>query len=999
MSLFFLFVLLSILLNAQSKVVTGRVTVSENNEPLSGVTVNVKGAERSVTTNDQGEFTITVPSPQSVLVFTYVGFGTQEIAVGNRTAINVTMSNITKTMDEVVVIGYGTVKRRDLTGAVASIKSEEIVLTPTHNVVEAMQGRVSGVDITRSSGSAGAGANIRVRGNRSISGNNSPLYIIDGFQGGSISDLNPNDIESIDVLKDASATAIYGAQGANGVIIVTTKRGASGKTSVTYDGFYGINGYTSFPQPRLGEDYIQVRREAFRTAGQWSSPADDARLFPNADEWAAVQAGQFINWFDLLNRNGQQQSHTVTLRNGSDRTKTFLSLNYFNEEGMLRRNDFTRYNVRFNLDQNVFKWAKAGILSQVTYSKLNSRRDPLSVALSTVPLGKPYDENGNINLYPLGPNNQNVVSPLTDERGEFIALDKTLRTNVMANAYVEITPLKGLSFRSNFGSTLAFGRRGVFNEATSLAQRNARINSASLINDQSTFFNWDNILTYNKSINDHSFTLTGVQSYLQSDAEQLSASGDGQLLPSQGFYNLAATQQNRFISSSYTGWNNLSFAGRINYNYKSKYLFTATYRADGASRLGINKWDYFPSLALGWNISEEGFLQSVTWLNSLKMRGSWGKAGNYGINVYGTQSVITPAQNIGFGDVQGNMFQFDPLVGNPNLKWETSTTTNVGLDFGILKNRITGTFEWYNTITSDILLLRTLPRSTGVSRVYQNIGETQNNGIELQLTSRNVVGRNFTWNTSATFTRNREKITKLIDNSEIIIGATPETQSLLLGRPIQSFYSYRKLGIWQTDKADVAARYRFGNSPFRPGDLHIEDINGDSIINTADRTYLGSSVPDFILGLQNNFTYKGFDLGFFLFWRYGQMINAEFLGRYNPAGDGSGPANMNYWTPENPTNDFPRPRMGQRHIDIYGYQAIPFVDGSFFKIKNVTLGYTFTKSVAGKVRAENIRVYVTGNNLFTRARSHLVRDYDPERGGAESSPLSRQFVFGLNVGF
>jgi TonB-linked SusC/RagA family outer membrane protein len=987
-----------IAVGAQSKIVTGKITNQSTGRALSGASVSVRGRNTTVVSNDQGEFSINA-SPNATLVVSYVGMGTQEIDVNNRSFIAIVMSSNQKSMDEVVVIGYGTVKKRDLTGSVSSIKGDELLRTPTYNPVEAMQGRVAGVDITRTSGVAGSGANILVRGERSINGTNTPLYIIDGFQGGNISDLNPSDIESIDVLKDASATAIYGAQGANGVIIVTTKKGTAGKTKISYDGYYGTNGYTSFPQPRLGADYIQLRREAYRAAGLWSSPADDPKLFPNANEWNAVQAGQWVNWFDLLNRNGQQQSHTVSIRGGSDRTKTMLSMGYFREEGTLRRNDFTRYNVRFNYDHNLFKWLKAGLLSQITYSNLNSRRDPLSVVLSTVPLGVPYDSAGKINLYPLA-NDQAVVSPLTDERGDLIAKDNTIRTNVMADAYLEINPVRDLTFRSNFGSTLNFYRHGIFNAATSLAQRNNPINSASVNDGFSRFFDWDNILTYNRKIKDHAFTLTGVVSYLQSDDDNLLGSGNAQLLPSQGYNNLGAAQQNVATNSGYVGWNNLSFAGRLNYSYNSKYLLTATYRADGASRLAPgHKWDYFPSIAAGWNISRESFMSDATWLSDLKLRGSWGRTGNYGINPYGTQSTLVVSPNMGFGDVQETMYQFNPTVGNPNLKWETSTTTNIGLDFGIINNRINGTVELYKTITSDILLLRQLPFSTGVSNVWQNIGETENRGVEVSLNSRNIVQKDFSWNSTVTFTKNHEEVTKLIGDQRIIIGSTPETNSLIVGQPLHPFYSYQKLGIWQSKDAVLAGQYKFGNTPFKPGDIRVLDVNGDSIINTNDRTYLGSTQPDFVLGFENNFTLKGFDLGVFLFWRYGQMVNAEFLGRYNPSGEGSGPANISYWTPENPTNDFPRPKMGSRFIDIPAYQALYFIDGSYFKIKNITLGYTFGKSVASKIGADHIRLYATGNNIFAKAKSHLLQDYDPERGGAESSPLSRQFVFGVSLGF
>lgn len=484
-----LLLLFALTATAQQRTVAGRITDQTTGQPLPGVNVSVKGGTTTVVTDATGNYSITVPSNQAVLLFSYVGYGTQEIPVGSNTTLSPTLSSSQRSMDEVVVIGYGTVRRRDLTGAVSSIKNEDIVRTPTFNAVEAVQGRLTGVDVTRASGAAGSGANIRIRGNRSISGSNAPLVIIDGFQGGSISDLNPNDIETIDVLKDASSTAIYGAQGANGVIIVTTKKGTAGRTQVSYDGFYGVNGYTSFPRPRLRDDFVQLRREAFRTTGQWSSPADDAKLFPVADEWRAVQAGQWVDWFDLLNRNGQQQSHTVSVRSGSEKTKSLLSLGYFREEGMLRRNDFTRYNARFNVDHNLFPWLKTGLLSQVTYTNLNSRTDPLSATLSIVPLGVPYDSAGNINAYPLN-NNQAILSPLTDERGEAIAKDNTSRTNIMANVYVEVAPIKDLTFRSNFGTTLNFNRRGVFNERTSLAQRNNLVNFSSLNATFGRYFNW-----------------------------------------------------------------------------------------------------------------------------------------------------------------------------------------------------------------------------------------------------------------------------------------------------------------------------------------------------------------------------------------------------------------------------------------------------------------------------------------------------------------------------
>ncbi|TXK48978.1 TonB-dependent receptor [Pontibacter qinzhouensis] len=990
---------------AQGMVVRGTV-VDESNQGLPGVTVLVKGTTTGAATGLDGEFTINVPSGNAVLVVSYVGFQTQEIAVNNRATINITMATDSKVLDEVVVVGYGTVKRRDLTGSVYSVKSDEIVQIPTHSPIEAIQGRVPGADITRGSGAPGSNPTITLRGNRSIAGRddlasrNAPLYIIDGFQGGNINDLNPNDIESIEVLKDASATAIYGAMGANGVIIVTTKKGAEGKARVSYDGYYGVTQY-NFPKSRTGQDYIQLRREAARTIGLWNSEADDARIFDGPGEWDAVQAGQWVDWLDLVKENGTQQNHALTVRAGTEKTKVFASAGYFREEGMLRNSDFTRYNLRLNLDQQLSSWAKVGVLSQVTQSQQNQRRNPLSQALTISPLGVPYNEDGSIRQFPLP--DGTTISPLADERTDFIARNNTLRTSVLANAFVELTPLKGLSFRSSFGTNIALSRQGIFDDATSINRANTRVSQASSETRYGRNLNWDNVLSYTRDFGGHNVTITGITSYIQSDEDRLFAQGQGQLVASQLYYGLDATNTatTRPISSPFIGSKNLAYAGRLNYNYKSRYLLTVTGRYDGASRLAPgNKWDFFPSVALGWNISEEAFMQGVEQVTNLKLRASYGVAGNYSISPYGTQSLLVANQRyMGFGEIAAPAYYFSELVGNPNLGWEKSATTNFGFDLGLFNNRIAAIVDVYDTKTTDILYPRTLPTSTGVTRVNENIAATRNRGIEVALTTHNIQTNDFSWSTTFSFTRNKEEITELIDGTDII---TNETTSLLIGRPVSSFYTYKLLGIWQANEADEAARYSVGNYQFQPGDIKVADLNGDFIINADDLGYIGSTVPQWLGGIQNNFKYKAFDLGVYLFARFGQTINAEFLGRFNPSGTGNGPEIANYWTPENPSNDFPRPRRGSslnNYVGYTGYQALNFVDGSYFKIRNVTLGYTLPKTISQRVKLENLRVYATASNPLVVSRHHLLRNYDPEGGGSESNPLSRQIVFGVNVGF
>ncbi|MFD2164607.1 TonB-dependent receptor [Paradesertivirga mongoliensis] len=1000
--------------NAQDYTITGTVT-DESGEALPGASVKLKGTNIGVTTDINGAFALNVPGEAgATLVISYLGFKQQEIAVSvSQRSVQVRLATDAAALEEVVVIGYGTVRKRDLTGSVASVKAEDIVQAPTHNAIEAIQGRVAGVDITRATGAAGGGANITIRGNKSIATKdkmaerNAPLYIIDGFQGGDISTLNTNDIESIEVLKDASSTAIYGAQGANGVIIVTTKKGSAGKARVSYSSYFGVNKYT-FPESRTGEDYLNLRREAWKNAPSgsptWTGPQDDPLLFDIAGEYAAVQAGQWVDWVDLVVQDGTQQSHTISVNGGSEKTKVFASAGYFKEEGMLRNNEYNRYNGRFNVDQIISKWAKAGILSQVTYNNQNNRRDPLSVASSITPLGVPYDEFGMIRTYPID-FDRTRISPLADERTEFVARDNNIRTNVIANGYLELTPLKGLTFRSNFGSNLDFNRRGVYNDATSLAQNSSKTSFTSSSTQFRRYLNWDNILTYNRTIaDDHNLTLTGITSYLREDNDNLSASGTNQLLPSQLFYNLNGTSvTGRNISSPYIKWENMAYAGRLNYSYKGKYLLTLTGRYDGASRLADgNKWAFFPSAAIGWNVSEESFMSSLEEISNLKLRASYGVSGNYVIDPYGTQSGLTYSTRMSFGEISAPMYGFNATVGNPELGWESSATTNFGLDLGLLNDRITLTADVYSTKTSDILYKRSLPQSTGVVDVLQNIASTSNRGFELAITSRNVQGPAFKWNSTLTFSRNKEKITGLLDGRNILATAA-ERESLLLGHPINSFYTYKKLGIWQTHEAEEAAKYRVNSATgnqFKPGDIKLQDLNGDFIIDaTNDRTFIGSTVPDWVGGLQNNFSYKGIDLGVFVFARYGQMLDAEFLGRYNPGGLGNGPAFINYWTPENPTNDFPRPRKNEANLTNYqGYQTLNFTDGSYFKIKNVTLGYTLPKKVSQRFLVDNLRIYATGYNLLTVAKSHLVQDYDPERGGSESSPLSRQFVFGINLG-
>jgi TonB-linked SusC/RagA family outer membrane protein len=989
---------------AQTRALSGRVVDASNSETLIGAAVKVQGGTGGATTDVNGKFTVNVPSGQNVtLVVNYVGYASQTVTfTPNDQDVTVKLAVVNNSLEDVVVVGFGTIKRRDLTGAVASVKASDIVKTPTHNPVEALQGRAPGVDITRSSGNAGAGANISIRGRRSISNDPGPLYVIDGVQnGGNINNLNPNDIESIDILQDASSTAIYGSQGANGVVVITTKKGVSGKPKISYNGFYGINGATKFPNPRQGDDYLNLRRESFRNdAGVITQT--DAQIFNGAGELAAIQAGANVNWVDLVTRNGMQQSHTLSIRGGSENTKALFSLGYYKEEGALINNDYTRYNFRYNIDHKVNNWLKAGVVGQLAFSKTNARRDPFSAALTALPFGTPYNEAGDINVFPLGGFNASntALSPITDQRSG-ASIDETLANEINTTAFAEVNPIKGLTYRINFGAVLGNSRRGLFNDAFSTAQNNVRYAAASLTNNYSRYYNLDNIITYNKRINKHDFTATVLSSYIHSDADVNSAAGIRQVLASQGFYNLFGTEaSSRTTTSGFTRSDLLAYAGRINYSYDGKYLLQATQRWDGSSRLAPGrKWDSFTSASAGWVISREAFFEPLTKVvDNLKLRVSYGEAGNSGsVSPYGSQSLISSVP-MGFGEVAAPAYGFSGVVANPDLGWERSATLNVGVDYSLFKNRLSGFVEVYRTKTTDIILTRGLPLSSGQSSIAQNIGSTLNNGINASLTSVNVQTKDFTWSTTANFSRDVGKITSLIDGRDIIATSNPEENSLFIGSPIQVYYTYRKLGIWQLNENPAAVTQ--AGQAFRYGDIKLQDYNGDNIIDAGnDRTIVGHVQPKWYGGLQNTFRYKNIDLSVLLTARWGQTVKAEFVGRYNPGGVANGPDNFDYWTINNPSNDFPRPRQGNGIAAVYPnqYQSLLYIDGSFWKVKNIQVGYTLPKSLTDKFKIGTLRFYATGNNIYTYAKNRLLRDYDPERGGAESSPLSRQFVFGINL--
>lgn len=975
--------LLYSVVSAQNRSLSGVVSDAKNGVTLIGVSILVKGTNQGTSTDANGKFSIAVPGNKAVLVINYVGYVKQEVEAGTQAQLNIRLAPDETALSEVIVIGYGTVKKRDLTGSVVSVKGDDIAKVPSSNPLESIQGKVPGVDITRSSGSASSGVNINIRGTRSISAGNGPLIVVDGVQYSSLQDLNPNDIASMDILKDASSTAIYGSRGANGVILITTKKGISGQATVSLNTYYGLSKVSRYPTVMDGPQYIEQRRQAYRTTGNWNSPADDAAIF-NSAEYAAVNSQQFLDYQDLLFRDGYQQDYQLGVRAGTEKTKVYFSLDYLDEKGVLALDKSNRYTGRLNLDQTIGKYFTTGMQAQFTHYEQSNRRDPLNQANKISPFGTLYDASGTFIVYPLA---GTFVNPLADEQPDVYS-NETVINRTLLSAYMELKPFKGLVARSNLGVNLNTDRTGTYADRYSI-DRNGSVPKATYASSNGHLINIENFVTYNKEISDHSFTLTGINSLLYNRSDNIAASGENQLLKSQLFYGLGNTQ-NQAITTAYSMNNLISFAGRINYAYKGKYLLTATGRTDGSSKMAEgNKWAFFPSAAVAWRVSDEKFLKNNKVISDLKIKFSYGVAGSDNISPYSTQSSLSRIA-FAYDDNGAPAYTYSPRIGNVELTWEKTKTSDLGLEMGFFKNRITATLDYYDSKTYDLLLNRSLPPTDGVTSVIQNVARTANKGIELFISSKNISSGDFQWTTNLSFSRNKEKIVQLAGGAQADV-----LNAWFVGSPIQSFYDYEKIGIWQT--ADAAEAARYGQ---KPGDIRVSDLNNDGKIDaTNDRKIIGTNRPKWSGGLENTFTYKAWDLNVYVFARIGQTIYADFLRRYDPQGINNSSTIIDYWTPENPTNAYPRPNKNVSLASTLYSSSLGYVNGSFVRLRNITLGYTVPKTVLEKGFIKSLRVYATARNPFTYTKSSLLKEYDPERGGSEGAPMTKLYTFGLNASF
>lgn len=970
--------------NDQSIKVTGKVT-DEKGQGLIGVSVLVKGTKKGTSTNLDGNYSIEAPL-NDTLVFSYIGFDRQEVKVNSSGVINVRMAG-DKLLDEVVVVGYGTAKRRDLTGGLAVVGKEQLNMVSTPNLMDRLVGQVAGFTITSGNAAPGAGQTLLIRGENSLSANNSPLIILDGIPyRGSLTDVDPNNVENITILKDASAVAIYGSRGSNGVILIQTKRGELGKANVSYRGQLGL----AEPMQRIEvmgpNEFIRFKQDIGRLRQGYTGELLDpiAGDIISVTERENYQNGVTHDWQDYIFRRAVTMDHQLSISGGTESTKYIASVAALDQDGVVYNSRLSRLNMTANIDQTFNKWLTIGVGTQFTERSDGGITPNIEHAIKQSPYGSYKDETGNYVSEPM--EYALIANPMRDVN----AIQDRISRNFFLSGYADVLlPVEGLSLRSNFGYNYRSGFTGTYygrNTFTGREQAGLAGGSASISNSHNIDYTWENILKYERQIGDHRFDATGLFSMQKTRDVSSSQSGQGFVTDDTEYYMMNTAARNIQNASGFSETSMLSYMGRLNYGYKGKYLFTLTGRTDGASVFARNnKYAFFPGGAIAWQIGEERFLKdNVSWLDMLKLRVSYGANGNQAISPY--RSLDRLYSNVKYiwgdnGTAVNTAYLAGDGVGNPNLKWETTYSANVGLDFQLFKNRLGGTIDAYLANTKDLLMIRTVPIMNGYSRVYDNIGATRNKGIEVTLNSLNVNGENFQWNSTAVFSLNRDKIVELRGD-----GKDDINNNWFIGQPLRVIYDYNIIGIWQTGED-------YSSQPgAAAGGAKVEDVDGNGTINTDDRKVIGSRNPRYTASLANRFSYKNFYAsalvtGVFDVWRDDHMANigAWTFGITNYV------HGANYWTPENPNATIVSP--GYLNTLGHGY----YKKVSYVQVRNITLGYRIPQNITKKVGVSGIDLNVSVNNLHTFSNIRQVLNYD--NTWMASFPTARSYMFGLNINF
>ncbi|MBL0745291.1 SusC/RagA family TonB-linked outer membrane protein [Chryseolinea lacunae] len=1012
------------------KQISGKVT-SDDGEALPGASVVVKGTAIGVTTDTEGAFRLSVPDDAAVLVVSYIGYAPQEISIDNKTVINVVLQPDVATLNDVVVVGYGIQRKSDLTGAIATVKGDELAQLPSQRVDQALQGRAAGVMVLNQSGAPGGNTTIRIRGSSSILGGNQPLVVIDGLQGGDLNSLNPNDVESMEVLKDASATAIYGSQGANGVIIVTTKKGKKGRPIINYSYNLGVQKLRNKLDLMNAGDFARTINDFKATQNQPGNVVITPTPVFSQSDIAGYDKNGGTDWQNEVYRSAPMQNHQLSVSGGAENIQYLVSGGFLNQKGILINSAFQRFSLRANVNVDITKWASFGLSWAGIKEKGNTPPfgegsgiiDPLGQVVSLAPRWSAtipvYDEMGNYSKHPSGFGEPNSWNPVASGL-EPLVENNTIRNNI--NAYLDFKIAEGLTFRVTGGAiTRNIDNFRYLNKNTYAGYQKNGLGTVE--NSMYTRYQNSNILTYNKVIARHHFNITAVAEQQIEQTKGSVINANDFLVDRSGVYDLGGA--GTVTSTSYNTKRVInSFLGRVNYSYADKYLFTASYRADGSSVFGANnKWGYFPSASVAWRISEESFLQPVDAITDLKLRVSWGVTGNQAISPYASLSQIVSNTNYPYAGGDATNIGYDiARAANPNLKWESTTQTDIGLDLGLFNGRLNLSADYYVKTTDDLLLSRQLPTYTGFPNIIDNVGSTRNKGIELSLGGDPLVGP-LRWNTSINISGNRSKVITLSDANKLPFRTTPgagygissnnNTALLYLqeGQPFGQMTGWITEGTWSTDEKDKAAA--FGQLP---GDIKYKDMNNDGFINNQDLTVIGNAFPKFIFGWNNRLSFKNFDLSFLIQGVQGNDLFNLGRVRLERPGEGTSTALLNRWTPTNQNTDVPaftlqseRKAAGLVNKVTVGDSRVSrwLEDASYVRLKNIMLAYNVPQALTQKVGMTRLRTYVSAQNVFTI--THYT-GYDPEVSSFNSNdanigvdfgsyPTSRTFTVGIDLTF
>jgi TonB-linked SusC/RagA family outer membrane protein len=1025
--------------------ITGTVT-DQDGQLLPGAVVKLKGTTITTSTDVHGVYKLNLKSLSGTLVFSFIGYVSKEIEISTAKNYDVTLTKNTTSLSEVVVIGYGSQQKTSVSNSIASMNATQIEKQVTGNVLDAMEGQMAGVEVRQGSGRPGDNPTVRIRGTGSINASNAPLYVVDGLpleDASDINTINPNDIASIDVLKDAASAAIYGSRGGNGVVIITTKKGSPKRTKFDVAYYTGASRVTKELQVLDRDQYIQYEKEGFQYTWTQSggNPATPNAQRPSTYRYLPMYDNPDTiantNWQDEIFRTAVVSNYQVGVQGGSDKINYYISGNYLYQEGIVKATNLNRYSLRANINATLNKYMKAGINFTPTYGIENLRATDghfngsqgdgatlLSALMMppTIPAKFPDGTYGQTLGTKIFTGNVAITSPLEKlEDPNYINRSNTYR--MQGIAYIEVDPLKDLTYKMNLGgdyknaSTL-FYRPSTVSTATAPAgvpgtQSNVANIAGNNVSINANNYTWDNQVTYDHTFNlVHHFNATAVYSIQKSNSSSQTLTGQAGTFANDLVQNVQGAS---IINGTTAGqaWSLMSYLGRLTYDYKSKYLFTASIRRDGTSRFAPgHQWGTFPSVSGGWRISDEDFFKKVTAVSDLKMRASYGVTGNFSIGNYAWESTLTASNyNLGAGDgklVAGyapNNFE------NPNLTWETNTQLGGGVDIGLLKDRIYLSVDVYRRVTSNLLYNRPVPGNSGFNQYLGNIGSVGNKGIEIDLKTTNINSHSFTWNTNLNFSLNRNEVLKLGEDNASILTTTENTvtQLIQVGQPFAVFYGYPTAGIF-TDQADVNAHpdMKFSTAA-GPGDTKFVDTNHDGVISAADQVILGNPTPSFSYGITNAFTYKRFDLSIQLQGVQGgdiYYLGSRFVGVNALTYNQLAVSVLNRWKSPTDPGDGIYPRIGSVGIAQSNVQRYLY-DGSYLRIRNVSLGYTMKPATLAKIGVSALKLYVTGQNLFTFTK---YIGYNPEVNqygegvtsiGLDygSYPLSRSVVFGVNLSF